>query len=274
MTPTSPITPDAHERPRGILKNRSLTSPPVSPARPASDKEVTIANTQYNAGHRRSPSAPKRTPSQRRTPSFHDEQSQRLKWDEANLYLTEQERTSTMKITEPKTPFARGYDPLDDPSDDDEMMGDAGLGEPLTTAAAHRRAAAPGREDDIPGLDIGDAPDGDHPSVEEPPQYFTQRRASGDGKKHAELAVDDTGEGPTPVDAEMVGMSPEAAEKHRKFEEMRKRHYEMRNAVQLLGHPEELPEEEDDDDDDDEGGKAAPAVPAVPGQFQQTNGGA
>lgn len=38
----------------------------------------------------------------------------RLKWDEANLYLTEQEKSSTMKIDEPKTPYAKHYDPAED----------------------------------------------------------------------------------------------------------------------------------------------------------------
>lgn len=41
-----------------------------------------------------------------------------MKWDEANLYLTEQEKSSTMKIDEPKTPYAKRYDPEED---DDEM---------------------------------------------------------------------------------------------------------------------------------------------------------
>ena len=47
-----------------------------------------------------------------------DDNSPRLKWDEANLYLTEQERTAKMKIDEPKTPYAPHYDP----AEDDEAM--------------------------------------------------------------------------------------------------------------------------------------------------------
>lgn len=34
-----------------------------------------------------------------------DRLPEHLKWDEANLYLTEQEKNATMKITEPKTPY-------------------------------------------------------------------------------------------------------------------------------------------------------------------------
>jgi protein phosphatase inhibitor 2 len=38
--------------------------------------------------------------------------------------------------------------------------------------------------------------------------------------------------------------SQEEREKHRKFEELRKKHYEMKNVKDLLGHP--------DDDEDEE----------------------
>ncbi len=113
----------------GILKNSFSRSPPTSPtngqpddAEQLTEKELTIQNTQMNAGHRRSSSAARPSAASRRqssrTPSYHGdddfESSQRLKWDEANLYLTEQERSSTMKITEPKTPYAKHYDPAED----------------------------------------------------------------------------------------------------------------------------------------------------------------
>jgi protein phosphatase inhibitor 2 len=50
-----------------------------------------------------------------------DENSPQLKWDEANLYLNEQNRDSTMKIDEPKTPYAKQYDPTED-EDEVEML--------------------------------------------------------------------------------------------------------------------------------------------------------
>ncbi|KAJ2977470.1 hypothetical protein NUW58_g7804 [Xylaria curta] len=127
----------------GILKNSFHKSPPESPVKEKdlSEKELTIINTQTNAGHRRSSSSASRPAGSRRrssrtsTTSADDEMAgnQRLQWDEANLYLTEQERTSTMKITEPKTPYARHYEPSED--EDDEMAdGDQipgfSLGEP------------------------------------------------------------------------------------------------------------------------------------------------
>ncbi|KAI2474661.1 IPP-2 domain containing protein [Pyrenophora tritici-repentis] len=37
----------------------------------------------------------------------------------------------------------------------------------------------------------------------------------------------------------------EEVEKHRKFEELRKKHYEMKNVKDLLGHPEDEDEDEE-----------------------------
>jgi protein phosphatase inhibitor 2 len=157
----------------------------------------------------------------------------RLKWDEANLYLTEQEKSSTMKIDEPKTPYAKHYDPAED--DDEMRMLDAGdikvdeldLGHKVGSG---RLGRSPGREnrareEEIPGLSLG-----------EPEEAIPE------GERNVK-AVQVRGE-------EHVGFSEEEIEKHRKFEEMRKKHYEMRNVASLLGHPEELDELDDDGDKD------------------------
>ncbi|GAA5884245.1 hypothetical protein JCM3774_003590, partial [Rhodotorula dairenensis] len=66
-------------RPRGILKNAHHT--PSSSSSPAS------AHPQPHAGQ--------------------------LAWDEANLSLNDLQKDSTMKITEPKTPYVR-YNPETD----------------------------------------------------------------------------------------------------------------------------------------------------------------
>jgi protein phosphatase inhibitor 2 len=64
----------------------------------------------------------------------------------------------------------------------------------------------------------------------------------------------------------LVGLSAEEREKHARFEQLRKKHYEMKNVAALLGHPEEeLAEEEADEDEDDEEG-GVPTVPALPGR--------
>src|SRR5690606_37852411 len=92
----------------------------------------------------------------------------RLKWDEANLYLTEQQKSSTMKITEPKTPFAKQYDPAED---EEELRRIAE--EEAREAMANRPAGAPGglermpskskvrylttKDEDIPDIELGES---------------------------------------------------------------------------------------------------------------------
>jgi protein phosphatase inhibitor 2 len=237
-------------------------------------KELTIANTQYNAGHRRSSSAAGSRPGGSRRQSSlppndgEEEQGQRLKWDEANLYLTEQERTSTMKINEPKTPYAKHYDPAEDPSDDEDMAApidpsrinlDRVDGVPHPTHQQHqqqqsqrRRPGGPA-DDEIPRLSLGE-PEEEVPDHEEAPSSPARPRA---------VHVDSHGSGhDTDGEEYLVGLSAEEREKHRRFEQMRKKHYEMRNVAALLGHPEELEEEEDDDD----AAERKPAVPPLPGR--------
>ncbi|OAA41794.1 Protein phosphatase inhibitor 2 (IPP-2) [Metarhizium rileyi] len=259
VDPAPSHSPPGHDAklPRSILKRTPSTShtspPPVTPPpqgreRSMSGKEVTLANTQINAGHRRSSSSATRPFGSRRS-STHDpdgqtESSQRLKWDEANLYLTEQERTSTMKITEPKTPYAKHYDPAEDPSDDEDSMEGGGL---------RRKKSGAGGEDDIPGLSLGDpeeeVPETDIPSHARQPSEKT-------------VHVDDQDATPS-AEEELVGISPEEREKHRQFEAARKKHYDMHNVAQLLGAPEFIPDDEDDEDDDDDD-QEMPPVPPLP----------
>ncbi|EON63017.1 hypothetical protein W97_02243 [Coniosporium apollinis CBS 100218] len=271
MTQQSPSgqhsPPPAQQRPRGILKNsnsyqRSNSQAgitPLSPSGPAplqpvssaerpelnremSEKEITLQNTQANAGpgHRRSSSNPRGPPSRRQSGiplqgSFADENSPRLKWDEANLYLTEQQRDSTMKITEPKTPYARQYDPTEDEEEMSALNADELMVDELDKAKPQKK---PTREDEIPDIDIGE------------PELGQQRgEHTPDSEKRVVVEEDMTDIGTHHGEEE--DMTAEEREKHRKFEEMRRKHYEMRNVKNLLGHPEDL-------DDDDEDGQPLP----------------
>lgn len=224
-----------------------------------SGKELTLANTNKNAGHRRSSSsATNRPPGSRRSstndPDEQGESSQRLKWDEANLYLTEQERTSTMKITEPKTPYAKHYDPSEDPSDEEDSVEGGG---------AVRQATGRRGEDDIPGLSLGD-PEEEIPEANSEEDATTGAGPSGPRERagsSSEKTVHVDEDAVTPsAEEDMVGLTPEEREKHRKFEQARRRHYEMHNVAQLLGHPEAIP----DDEEDDEAIQGVPPLPSVP----------
>ncbi|KAG9193167.1 hypothetical protein G6011_03202 [Alternaria panax] len=240
-------SPGSHpERPKGILKNSSSyrsdsqTSPTselppaVSPiterpqlSREKSEKDIVLENTLRNAGaHRRSSSNPRGMGSRRQSgidPA--DEASPQLKWDEANLYLNEQNRDSTMKIDEPKTPYAKQYDPTED-EDEVEMLN----ADELKVDELDKPKRKP-RIDDIPEFDLG--------------QPELQARHSQTPESEKRVMVEegmDTDEG---YHGELLpNASQEEREKHRKFEELRKKHYEMKNVKDLLGHPEDDEEEE------------------------------
>ena len=160
----------------------------------------------------------------------------RLKWDEANLYLTEQEKSSTMKIDEPKTPYAAHYNPEEDEEEMRSLDAKDIVVDELDAARHPEKSHRMAREDDIPGLELGEP--------EEALPAEMQRTGSGSG--HKAVHVKDAEEKARSAN---VGASEEEKEKHRRFEEMRKRHYEMREVAHHLGHAEGLEDAEDEDGD-------------------------
>ncbi|KAJ4293377.1 hypothetical protein N0V90_008660 [Kalmusia sp. IMI 367209] len=256
MTQHSPElhSPSQHpQRPRGILKNsssyRSQTSPTsdvapaplaqsISPERPGigrelSEKEIVLENTLRNAGpHRRSSSNP-RGPGSRRQSGVSvqaDENSPRLKWDEANLYLTEQERDSTMKITEPKTPYAKQYDPAEDEEEVEMLNAEELKVDELDDKPKKHKP----RIDDIPEFDLGE------------PELEANSSRTPESERRVVVDPDAEGDVGHHHGEEFAHMTAEEREKHEKFEQLRKKHYEMKNVKNLLGHPETIDEDEDD----------------------------
>ena len=236
----------------GILKNtnsyQAQTSPeppspvadhaqdhnrPGMPGREMSEKEIVQMNTEINAGGRRNSTNPRGSISRRQSTasgSNHGDQpmSPRLKWDEANLYLNEGQMGGKMKIDEPKTPYVGRYDPGEEEEEqtsninpDDLMVDELDKAKVLGNDGPTKKTAA--REGDIPDLDLG-----------QPEQDMLERRPS-DGERRVmvdsdEMDVDGARHGEIPEN-----MNDEEKEKHKKFEEMRKRHYEMHNMKSLLG---------------------------------------
>lgn len=240
----------------GILKNSNSfqlapVSAPVAAARPSispltetgDTKELTLQNTLVNAGRRRSSSTRPGSELRRQShASQHDENEPRLKWDEANLYLTEQERTAKMKIDEPKTPYAPHYDPAEDEEEialeeAQERLIDAQdvVVDELdkTTRGGHHKKGV--SEDDIPDLELGEAEE--NPVAEEGPAQRIYRERSMSTESHKSdkhVVVEPESNGDVGATENDLITTEEAKEKHRQFEEHRKKHYEMRNIKELL----------------------------------------
>jgi protein phosphatase inhibitor 2 len=230
----------------GILKNsHSYTAAPAPAAlsppnivtipETGDTKDLTLQNTLQNAGRRRSSSnRPGSSRRQSLASAHEDENSPRLKWDEANLYLTEQERTAKMKIDEPKTPYAPHYDP----SADDEEIRRAEAQEAMINAqgvvvdeldrsAKHKKGVS---EADIPDLELGEPEENSLGNDSSDPRIFRERSLSNDShksEKHVHVG-EENGDG--------LVTTEESKEKHRQFEEHRKKHYEMRNIKDLLAY--------------------------------------
>lgn len=241
---TSPTSTTAYPEPNSRASSIvDGIAPPLD--RHVSDKDLTLQNTIQNAGHRRSSFSVARATFARRRSSQSTgvgdtagaaEENPRLKWDEANLYLTEQEKTSTMKINEPKTPYAKQYDPIEDEEelhklDAEELMVDEldqarELGQ--SPGQGQKDKNSLGRTSDIPGLELGE------PAEELPDEGGVEMKRSNSGREK-QVVVDKPEEGHGHGEDEEVGMSREEKEKHRMFEERRKKHYEMKDIKGLLG---------------------------------------
>ncbi|BAE61598.1 unnamed protein product [Aspergillus oryzae RIB40] len=280
---------ETHKRPKGILKNPSSQSiqtthetlaPRAPSTEPMDTKELTLQNTLQNAGRRRSSSTTHPgTASRRQSVASvqHDENSPRLKWDEANLYLTEQEKTAKMKIDEPKTPYAPRYDPSQDEEEmelaeaEDSLIDAQGVvvDELDKTTKDPRKAVA---EDEIPDLELGEPeesiPDG--VGAQGSDRITRARSLSNESHrsdKHVVMGANEPN-GEASADADHLLSPEEAQEKHRQFEQQRKKHYEMRNIKELLAHSVDL-EEMDEDEDEGASKNTTHAIPPPMPQISQ-----
>lgn len=153
-----------------------------------------------------------------------DRLPEHLKWDEANLYLTEQEKNATMKITEPKTPYQGTIGSSEYYHDDDG--------------------------EDIPPLD--DDPEGGlllgEPEV---PAHHDPTLQNTRILKDEVLLKKEAEEDAQRKKAEEEEETPE--EKHKRFEQMRKQHYHMKGAsLHKFAQDVDIDQEEDDEDEEEE----------------------
>ncbi len=177
-----------------------------------------------------------------------------------------------MKINEPKTPYAKRYEPE---VDEEEMrtLDAVDLKVDELDQAEGRRSRT--RESEIPGLELGDPED--YPELQDDRDRIS--RSSSASAKEKQVVVEPTDD--QGAHGEIVGLSAEEREKHKKFEELRKKHYEMKDVKGLLGqvlplhscpftstaanyqysHPEELEAMDEDEDSPQDLSKVSQGVP-------------
>lgn len=132
-----------------------------------------------------------------------------------------------MKIDEPKTPYAKRYDPGEDEDEMRTLDADDLVVDELDKVGG---AKARTKEDEIPGLELGEPEEAIPDSMDDIDEVSNRitRSRSGSSKGEKQVVVDEKGH------EDNVGLSTEEREKHRKFEEMRKKHYEMKEVKGLL----------------------------------------
>jgi protein phosphatase inhibitor 2 len=162
-----------------------------------------------------------------------------------------------MKIDEPKTPYAKQYDPTEDEEEISQLNAEELVVDELDAVKLKRST----KEDEIPSFDLGE------PEMSAPLEHSQ----TPDSERRVVVDIDMTDDGMH--GEEPPNMTAEEREKHHHFEMMRRKHYEMRNVKNLLGyiqspfnyqHDKELiqcrhPDDVDEDEEDE-----TPAVPHAP----------
>ena len=245
--PTRPSLLNAHSSEQAVITSPLANTVTAQALSNTPEQDLTLQNTLQNAGHRRNSSMDPRANVSRRQSSNaglpgseNADENMRLRWDEANLYLTEQEKSSTMKIDEPKTPYAKRYEPEEDEDEMRTLDAQELKVDELDKVREGRRARRT-KEAEIPGLDIGE-PEEDVSLTgrDEDDRIERIRSASGSAERSGSGSLGRSGslkgEKSVVVDSEAPdGKGHDGIVRHKDFEEMRKKHYEMKDVKGLLG---------------------------------------
>lgn len=178
--------------PRGILRNKP-TEAEVQQLTDHLDRQEVINNTRLNAqlssSHATEGDLIRAQLAESKAGEAGEENTDHLKWDELNLYKTEQEKSATMKIDEPKTPYEGGFNPEGEYYRDDD--------------------------EDIPNFELGEG---------EFDKDDSNKIASLNGSEITRNEGDEEFED----DDEEEAIQETAEERHKRFEEMRKAHYHLK----------------------------------------------
>ncbi|KAF8709543.1 Protein phosphatase inhibitor 2 (IPP-2), partial [Rhizoctonia solani] len=241
----SPTSAAAQPKPKGILKN-AIPSPGLNNSRCGHSTGDGLLLTS---------------------------QLDRLTWDEENLALTEIQKDSLMKITEPKTPYVR-YN-----AETDEVEGFSSGAEVSQLPSA----SIPPVPEDSPAPPIPPMPISRKSSgASEPPPASSRRTsfttppvpgrtgsASGSSSRSTSFQAGDRGEirklqgqHGERGEIEEDELDEESAERHAAFVKARGRHYSneaeaMKRAQQLIDQDEDDDEDNDNDMQDDEPDKSS-----------------
>ncbi|KAJ3202456.1 hypothetical protein HDU82_007346 [Entophlyctis luteolus] len=170
----------------------------------------------------------------------------KLRWDEDNILITEAQKNSTMKITEPKTPFIH-YN-----MSTDEIVGFSGEVPPMQLTSALEYAAIQldeknhNKEDGHPNSSNSASSSASFMLLSESEKSIGE--SGGSGNMRASSVRSESGSNWDDDDSHH--MTEEEREKHLRFERMRAQHYNMKYS--LAEARKKLAEEEDDDDEDGE----------------------
>ncbi|KZT71495.1 hypothetical protein DAEQUDRAFT_724010 [Daedalea quercina L-15889] len=189
-------------------------------------------------------------------PPQHPTSQHSLQWDEENLALTEAQKDSQMKITEPKTPYVR-YNAETDTVESDIPAFDLNGRATSPAAVSPERAASPISSTGATGG--GSAPSSRRTSFSSTGRTSTPSGRPGSGRSSRSTSFnlpDDAREtirldGRQPGDEiEFEEMDEETAAKHAAFVKARGRHYSneaeaMKKAAKLMEQDEEELEDEE-----------------------------
>ncbi|VDC02047.1 unnamed protein product [Peniophora sp. CBMAI 1063] len=217
---------------------------------------------------------------------------QHLQWDEENLALTEAQKDSQMKITEPKTPYVRYNAELDEVED---IPNFSLTGERATSSSPLSSPKAATMEPAEVTAEATASGSGSVPSSRRPSVSSNARSSSRSSSRSTSFTLPSDARGDFIVVGAEGGeveeeeeMDPETAEKHAAFVRARGRHYS--NEAEAMKRAREMMDEDDEDsgvaDVDDSSdpdrmdedhpapnGRAIPPVPPLPANLRM-NGSA